>query len=190
MNLTRSYNPIERGQPAIWLDDPIIGPQQVSRLMRSLREYPLGEGPVDIVVDGNGGRCSYGLEMYTLLREHPRRKRVTIVRAASMSALIAMAGDEIRIIERGTMMIHDAGIGVDQLLTMEAVQRVPAAALRNLAKACDASDLVHRQIYARRTGLPAARIADLSAAETWFDAERAVELGFADEIVKPWAAAA
>ena len=57
-------------------------------------------------------------------------------------------------------------------------------ALRSLAKRCDATDALHISIFARRTGLPPERIAELRAADTTLDAEAAVRLGFADSIVR------
>ena len=181
--MIRSYNPIERG-PAIWLDQLIDhSGAQCSRLLRQLREYPDGNDPIDIVIAGGGGNCRTGLELYTALREWPRRVRVTVFDAPSMSGLIAMAGDVVRIVETGTIFLHPVGYSSDYLLNGPP-RHMPAAALKALAKQCEATDALHIQIFARRTGLDPARIYDLRAAETTLDAQRAVELGFADEIVQ------
>ena len=179
--IVRTFNPIERG-PAIWLDEPLREAVQVARLLRRLGEYPDGADPVDIVIMGKGGNSGVGLEMYTALREHPRRKRVTILEAASMHALIAMAGDVVRIVEGGTIFLHDVGYATDYLLN-EVPAHHTAAGLKALARRCEATDALHRRIFARRTGLDPERIATLRATDTTLDAPRAVAMGFADEVV-------
>lgn len=180
--IVRSYNPIERGQPAIWLDEPVRSGAQVSRLMRQLREYPDGDGPVDVVIAGGGGNCGIGLQMYTLLREHPRPKRVTVFDAPSISGVIAMAGDHIRIVERGRIFLHDVGYAPSALAN-SGPQHLTGLTLRALARTCIADDALHCAIFARRTGRSPESIAALRAAETTLDAHRAVELGFADSII-------
>lgn len=180
--ILKSYNPIERGQPAIWLDQPIQSRTQVSMLMRQLREYSESADPVGIVIAG-GGNCVIGLELYTVLREHPRRKRVTIYSAPSMSGVIAMAGDEIRIAEGGTIFLHHAGYSTDYLLNEAPGRHMPATALKSLARDCETTDALHVQIFARRTGLAPSAIAELRDAETTLNAHEAVRLGFADRII-------
>ena len=181
--IVRTYNPIEKGQPAIWLDEPIDhSGKQCARLLRQLREFPATEGPLDVVIAGGGGSCTAGLQIYTALREWPRKVRVTVFDAPSISGLIAMAGDVVRIVDAGTIFLHPSGYSSDYLLNGPP-RHMPAAALKALAKQCEATDALHVQIFARRTGLDPSRIYDLRAADTTLDARRAVELGFADEIV-------
>lgn len=180
--LIRSYNPVESG-PAIWLDEPIQSPAQVFRLRRQLREYPESDAPLDIIIDSQGGECGLGLEMLTLLRGQPRRKRVTILHAGSMAAVVAMAGDEIRIVERGTLYLHGVGYARDHLLNAGPGLHLTAQSLRSLAYKAEAADALHVEIFARRTGLPPATITALREGETTLDAHRAVALGFADAVI-------
>jgi len=100
-----------------------------------------------------------------------------------MAGVIAMAGDEIRIVEGGTIFLHHTGYATDFLLNKAPGAHMPAAALRALARSCDATDALHVQIFARRTGLPPETIAELRAADTTLDAARAVALGFADAVI-------
>ena len=184
--IVRSYNPIEHGRRAIWLDQPVRDDLQVAVLLRQLREFDEDQpdGPVDIVIAGGGGKCDVGLALYTALREHPRPKRVTIYDAPSISGLIAMAGDHVRIVEGGRIFLHGAGFSTDYLVN-DVPRHMPAAALRALARHCDATDALHCRIFARRTGLDPARIQALRAAETAIGAAEAVRLRFADEIIAP-----
>lgn len=180
--IVRSFNPIEGG-PAIWLDQPIQADAQVARLLRQLREYP-DAASVDVVIDCPGGNCAAGLGLYSALRDDPRRKRVTIYQAASMAGVVAMAGDEIRIVERGTVFLHGAGYTAENVLNELPGRHMAATALRHLAKRCDALDVLHVSIFARRTGLAPERVAELRATDTTLDAEAAVRLGFADSIIR------
>ncbi len=181
--IINSYNPIERGLPAIWLEEPIASPFQVTRLVRHLRDYPKADGPIDIVIAGGGGNCSLGLEMYTALRECRRQKRVTIFSAPSMSGVIAMAGDHIRIVEAGSIFLHHSGYAAEYLSNCGPARHIPAAAMRGLARGCDATDAVHVGIFARRTGLAPDVISSMRAAETTLDASEALRLGFVDEVI-------
>ena len=182
--IIRSYNPIERGHPAIWLENPIRNSTNLALLLRQLRAYPAADGPVDIVIAGGGGSCAIGLEMYVALKEHPRPKRVTILDAPSMSGIIAMSGDHIRIVEGGSIFLHGAGYARDYLLNEVAVTHMPATALRALAQNSEATDALHAAIFARRTGLSIETIMAMRAEETTLNAEQAVRMGFADEVVK------
>lgn len=181
--LTRSYNPVEGG-PAIWIDAPIAPGAQVPRLLRQLREWPADREMVDVVLDTAGGDCATGLALYCALRDDPRRKRVTIYRALSMGAVIAMAGDEIRIAGSGIVGLHGAGLPTERLLNEMPGRHMTAPALRALARGCEATDALHIAIFSRRTGLPLDRVAELRAAETILNAEAAVRLGFADSIIR------
>ncbi len=180
--LVRSFNPIEGG-PAIWLDEPIHDPRQVLRLMRDLRDFPAGAGPIDIVIDGGGGNCALGLEMFTAIRECGRQTRATIYDAPSMSGVIAMAADRRRIVEGGSIFLHGAGYAAGYLANEAPGRHMPAAALRSLARTCDATDALHAAIFARATGLDPAEVQRLRDAETTLDAADALRLGFVHEVL-------
>ncbi len=92
--------------------------------------------------------------------------------AASAASVIAMAGKEIHIAEAGFVMIHDAW-----------AMAVGNAA--DLIKTADRLEAVSEQIagiYQRRTGQELAKIREMMAAETEFNATEAVEFGFATEV--------
>ena len=184
MPIIRSYDFVERGRAAIWLEEPIREPAQVLRLARQLRDYPEPDGPVDIVIAGSGGNCTLGGEMHTLIRENPRRTRVTILDAPSMAGVIAMAATERRIVEGGTIFLHGAGYAAGHVLNEAPLRHLPAAALRALARNCESTDAAHVAIFARATGLDPAEVRRLRDAETTLDAAEALRLGFVQSIVR------
>ena len=100
--------------------------------------------------------------------------------AASVASVIAMAGDEINIAANGFIMIHEPFT-------------VAFGTAADLRKTADQLDKINDSIlntYAVRTGAPENIIGDMMAAETWMNAEEAVELGFADKITEEVAIAA
>lgn len=133
-------------------------------------------GSVSIIhvrIASEGGDVTEGLAMYRRLVEHPARVIVHIDSVAnSIASIIAMAGDEIRISESGSIMIHRAWAkvaGNDETLIRFADR---------LKKTTNAMI----DIYAARTKNSKADIEKWMRVETIFNAKQAVELGFADTI--------
>ena len=92
--------------------------------------------------------------------------------AASAASVIAMAGNKVLMSPVSMMMIHN-----------------PATAAfgdhAEMQKAIDMLAEVKESIinaYAIKTGLTRAKLSHLMDSETWMDANKAVELGFADDI--------
>lgn len=93
--------------------------------------------------------------------------------AASMASVIAMAADQIKIVKGGRMMIHEASTATYGNAQDHA----------RVAKLLDEMSGEIAGIYADRTGKPLAEMRDRMKEETWMSAEKAVEEGFADEVV-------
>jgi ATP-dependent Clp protease protease subunit len=93
--------------------------------------------------------------------------------AASAASVIAMAGDTVMMSPVSMMMIHNpATIAWGDHVEMQ--------------KAIELLDAVKESIinaYVMKSGLSRARLSHLMDAETWMDANKAVELGFADGIL-------
>lgn len=93
--------------------------------------------------------------------------------AASAASVIAMAGDEVLVSPVSMLMIHNpATIAWGDHAQMQ--------------KAIDMLSEVKESIinaYVLKTGLSRARLSHLMDAETWMDANKAVELGFADGVI-------
>ena len=94
--------------------------------------------------------------------------------AASAASVIAMAGTRVLVSPVSMMMIHNPAT-------------VAFGDSSEMLKAISMLDEVKESIinaYEIKTGLSRAKLSHLMDAETWMDAHSAVELGFADEIMK------
>jgi ATP-dependent protease ClpP protease subunit len=83
-----------------------------------------------------------------------------------------MAGDTITVPESSMVMIHNPWA-------------LTAGDAGDHRKAADVLDKIGGQlagIYAKRSGLKRAKVADMMAAETWMTGDEAVALGFADAV--------
>ena|SRR5690606_2519000 len=130
---------------------------------------------IDVRINSVGGSVFEGNAIYNALVRHPARVETYIDGiAASIASVIAMAGERIHIAANAFIMIHNP----------HGVVWGEAADMRKMA---DTLDTIRGSLvgtYARRTGLDAAQIEAWMDAETWFNAEEAVEHGFADEIIE------
>jgi ATP-dependent Clp protease protease subunit len=128
---------------------------------------------LNIFINSPGGSVFDGVAIFNQLDRHKARKVVHIdALAASIASVIAMAGDEIVIAANGMMMIHDPWT-------------LAFGSAPELRKTADMLDRVRDTLlttYVARTGGDADRIEAMMAEETWFGAEEAVDMGFADSI--------
>lgn len=137
----------------------------------------LPEGaPIDLRLNSPGGSVFDAVAIYNALQRHAGTITVWIDGiAASAASYIAMAGDEIIMPENAFLMIHDpSGIVMGT-----------AADMRDMAGALDKMAASMMRGYAAKSGRPEGEIAALMAAETWFDAQGALELGLATRMEEP-----
>ena len=109
-----------------------------------------------------------------MIRDYPHNVKVRIASiAASAASVIAMAGDTVQMSPTSLLMIHDPST-----ITM--------GNAKDMEKAITVLNEIKESIinaYAAKTGLSRNRISKLMSDETWINAKKAVELGFADEIL-------
>ena len=121
-----------------------------------------------------GGDCVAAAQIYNMLKEYPGNVTVKIDGiAASAASLIAMAGNEVLMSPVSMMMIHNP-------LTMA------FGNADEMKKAAEMLDEVKDSIinaYELKTGLSRSKLSHLMDNETWMNAVKAVELGFADGIL-------
>src|SRR5690606_17429919 len=130
---------------------------------------------IDVRINSVGGSVFEGNAIYNALARHPAHVDVYIDGiAASIASVIAMAGDRIHIAANAHVMIHNP----------HGVVWGEAADMRRMADTLDKIRGSLAGTSARRTGHDTAQIEAWMDAETWFNAEEAVEHGFADEIVE------
>lgn len=128
-------------------------------------------GDVVVHINSPGGDVFAGAAIYSALRSHKGNVTVQIVGiAASAASVIAMAGDEVLISPVAYMMIHNPWtMAQGDAHEMEHQAEI----LREIGNGLVAA-------YAQKTGLETDEIQRLLDAETYMNAETAVELGFAD----------
>jgi ATP-dependent Clp protease protease subunit len=151
-----------------WFDDDVT-PQ----LFKD--ELNAGSGDITVWINSPGGDCVAAAQIYNMLMDYKGNVTVKIDGiAASAASVIAMAGTRVLVSPVSMMMIHNpATIAFGDTAEME--------------KAIDMLSEVKESIinaYEIKTGLSRAKLSHLMDAETWMDANKAVELGFADEVMK------
>lgn len=133
---------------------------------------------LEIEVNSRGGNVMEGYRIYHAIMEMRGRgvRVVAIVntQAYSMGSVIIMAADEVKIVEGGRIMIHEAS----QMVSGDSADHARAA--KNLEEISEEIAV----IYASRTGATKEEMRAAMKAETWMGAKEAVERGFADSIVK------
>lgn len=132
------------------------------------------DGDVTIFLNSPGGNVFAAAEIYTMIRDYPHNVTVKIASiAASAASVIAMAGDTVLMSPTALIFVHDPStIAMGNAKDME-----KAIATLNEVK----ESIINA--YAAKTGLSRSKISKLMSDETWMNAKKAVELGFADGIL-------
>ena len=111
------------------------------------------------------------------MRDYPGKITVQIDGiAASAATVVAVAGKKVRIQDTAYFMIHDPSV----------VFFMAALNIEDLTRLANSLEAVKEGIinaYEAKTGLSRARLSKLMTDETWMDAQKALDLGFVDEIV-------
>jgi len=151
-----------------WFDDDVT-PQ----LFRD--ELFAGNGPVTIWVNSPGGDCVAASQIYAMLMDYKGDITVKIDGvAASAASVIAMAGTKVLMAPTALMMIHNpATLAIGDSTEMQ--------------KAIDMLSEVKESIinaYEIKTNMRRSKLSQLMDAETWMNANKAMEYGFADGILE------
>ena len=150
-----------------WFEDDVT-----PRMFRD--ELNAGTGDVVIWINSPGGDCVAASQIYTMLMDYKGHITVKIDGiAASAASVIAMAGTEVLMAPTSLLMIHNP-------LT------VAIGDSEEMQKAIAMLDEVKESIinaYELKTGMSRAKLAHLMDAETWMNANKAIELGFADGVL-------
>jgi ATP-dependent protease ClpP protease subunit len=129
---------------------------------------------INLHLNSPGGDVYQGIGIYNALREHPANVTVHIdALAASIAAVIAMAGDKIIMARHSAMMIHEAhGIMLGTSDDM----------LREADRLDKTSDQIAGIFQERVPGSKTATWRNRMKAETWYTEKEAVAAGLADEV--------
>ena len=150
-----------------WYDDDVTPQLFKDELMG-------GSGNITVWINSPGGDCVAAAQIYNMLMDYPHDVTVKIDGiAASAASVIAMAGAKVLMSPVSMLMIHNpATIAFGDKAEMEKAIAMLAEVKESIMNA-----------YEIKTGLSRARLSHMMDAETWMDANKAVELRFVDGIL-------
>ena len=153
-------------------DETWWGDEVTPQMFRS--ELNAAEGDIDLWINSPGGDCYAAAQIYNMLMEYKGDVTVKIDGiAASAASVVAMAGSTVEMSPVATIMIHNPmTISIGDTHEMERTITFLAEIKESIINA-----------YELKTGLSRAKISRLMDAETWMNAKKAVELGFADSVL-------
>lgn len=134
---------------------------------------------ITLYINSPGGEVMSGLAVYdqiSMMRSPVRT--VCIGTAASMGAIIFLAGIRRQMYPHSQLMIHDPSYERNDISGLK-----PHEVRQELDKLKEVQKTV-AEIISEKTGKPLREVYKLTANDTFFTAQEAVDSGFADEIVK------
>lgn len=132
------------------------------------------KGDITVWINSPGGDVFAASQIYAMLKEHKGNVRVKVDGvAASAASVIAMAGSSVEMTPTACIMIHNPATFIfgevgDLEQGIEMLSEVKEAIIN---------------AYEQKTKLPRDTISKMMDAETWMNANKAVELGFADKVL-------
>ena len=151
-----------------WFDDDITPAMFKEELFA-------GSGPITIWINSPGGDCIAASQIYSMLMDYKGDVTVKIDGiAASAASVIAMAGTSVLMAPTALMMIHNPAT-------------IAYGDHTDMAKAIEMLEEVKESIinaYEIKTSLSRSKLSHLMDAETWMNAKKAIELGFADGMLE------
>lgn len=154
--------------PDSWFDDDVTPKMFHDELFS-------GSGDVTIWINSPGGDCIAASQIYSMLMDYKGNITIKIDGiAASAASVIAMAGTKVLMAPTALLMIHNPvtlayGDHTEIGKTIEMLNEVKESIIN---------------AYEIKTGMSRAKISRLMDEETWMNANKAIELGFADDILK------
>ena len=150
-----------------WFDDEVTPSAFREELVQ-------GKGDIEVWINSPGGDCIAAAQIYNMLMEYPGDVTVKIDGiAASAASVIAMAGTEIQMSPTSLMMIHNPfTVAIGDSEEMKQTVHMLGEVKESIINA-----------YEIKTSLSRNKLSELMDAETWLNAHKAIELGFADAIM-------
>ena len=153
-------------------EDSWFGDEVTPAIFRD--ELMKGEGNITVWINSPGGDVFAAAQIYNMLMDYKGSVTVRIDGlAASAASVIAMAGTTVEMSPVGMLMIHNPSTAV-------------IGNTKEMQAAIQMLDEVKESIlnaYELKTGQPRQQLSDLMDAESWMNAKKAVEMGFADKIL-------
>ena len=151
-----------------WFDDEVTP----AMFKAELNE---GSGDITVWINSPGGDCVAAAQIYNMLVDYNGAVTVKIDGiAASAASVIAMAGQRVLMSPVSTMMIHNPStIAWGDENEMQRAKDMLSEVKESIINA-----------YEIKTRLSRAKLSHLMTSETWMNANKAIELGFADGIIE------
>ncbi len=151
-----------------WFDDDVTPKAFKSDLFA-------GEGDIFIWLNSPGGDCIAASQIYTMLMDYKGKVTIKIDGiAASAASVIAMAGTTVFMAPTALMMVHNPlTVAIGDSDEMQKAIAMLSEVKESIINA-----------YEIKTGLSRTKLSHLMDAETWLNANKAIELGFADDILE------
>lgn len=133
-----------------------------------------GTGDITVWINSPGGDVFAAAQIYNMLMDYSGKITVKIDGiAASAASVIAMAGGEVLMSPVSMLMIHNPstiaiGDGAEMLRAKGLLDEVKESIIN---------------AYELKSGMSRVKLSHLMDAETWMNARKAIELGFADEVM-------
>lgn len=155
-----------------------IDAESAAILIRSLLYLQRADAvaPIKMFINSPGGEVQSGLALYDVMQTLSCPvTTICLGMAASMAALVFVSGAQREMLPHSRVMIHDPLIGGG----------LGGSALSVKARADDLMRIreITGEVLARHTGMTLERVFELTAQDTYFEAEAAVEAGLADAVV-------
>ncbi|NMB35005.1 MAG: Clp protease ClpP [Firmicutes bacterium] len=152
-----------------WFDDDVTPKEFKAELQAET-------GDITVWINSPGGDCFAASQIFTMLMEYRHDNKVTVKIdgiAASAASVIAMAGNRVLVSPTAVLMIHNPativwGEETDMVKAKEMLSEVKESIIN---------------AYELKTGLSRDKISKMMDSETWMSAAKAVELGFADDVL-------
>lgn len=132
--------------------------------------------PITLYINSPGGEVQSGLALYDVMQAVSCPiHTVCLGMAASMAALLFITGDQREMLPHSRVMIHDPLIGGG----------IGGSALSVKARADDLMRIrdITAQVISQHTGMNLEEVFELTAKDTYFEAEEAIANGMADRII-------
>lgn len=153
-------------------DETWFGDEVTPQLFKN--DLLAGTGDITLWINSPGGDVFAAAQIYNMLMDYQGDVHVIIDGlAASAASVIAMAGTTVSMSPVAMMMIHKPwtfaqGEAKDMAKVIEMLGEIKESIIN---------------AYELRTGLSRTKISHLMDSESWFNAKKAVELGFADKVL-------
>ncbi len=134
-----------------------------------------GEGDITIWLNSPGGDCVAASQIYAMLMDYKGDVTVKIDGiAASAASVVAMAGTKVLMAPTALMMVHNPlTVAIGDSEELQKAMEMLAEVKESIINA-----------YQIKTNQSRAKISHWMDAETWMNANKAIELGFADGILE------